>query len=115
MNDVSASRKNLSRHGITWEEKCWLVYRHQYGLCALCQNPILPEKAVIDHSHECLRKGDHYQGRGCKECIRGALCSTCNTPVLSRLESCPWLYSPYVTAYLAGRPFLFLDTPKNNA
>ena len=108
-------RDNLRRHGITWEEKCWLVYVHQNNACSLCLRPLTVEGAVIDHHHDCLQAGTHQRGRGCRKCIRGALHMACNSPVLMVIEKNPHLQNDFIRVYLAGRPFLFSHTPKNNA
>lgn len=97
-------RKNLSLHGITWEEKAWLLYTFQDGFCAICKDPLDISKAVIDHFHGCPAHKPQY---GCKSCIRGALCVICNSPILMKLEEKEHLQNEYVRAYLARRPFLY--------
>ena len=102
---MEAIRKNLARHGITWEQKCWLVFQYQEGNCPLCLRPLTIEEAVIDHCHVCIQSGTHQAGRGCKLCIRGALHGICNSPVLMWLERFPHLQNDFVKAYLERRPF----------
>lgn len=59
--------------GLTQDEWEWL-YALQGSACALCEMD-RPEarRASVDHDHACCG-----QGRACKECIRGILCSACN-------------------------------------
>lgn len=110
--DLSSARKNLKRHGITWEEKCWLLVTHQGGRCALCLSSLSVEDAVVDHFHGCVQSGTHKYSAGCRNCIRGALCSVCNSPVLLYLERFSHLQNDFVRDYLAHRPFIFGNPEK---
>lgn len=107
MPDLSAVRKHLKRHGISWEQKMWLLHGLQKGLCALCLSPLSSELAVLDHDHGCSQAGVHKTKAGCPSCIRGCLCSICNSPVLLYLERFPHLQNDFIKAYLARRPFRF--------
>ena len=104
MPSLDNTRKNLARYGITWEEKCWLVYQFQKGFCALCLASLSVGEAAVDHFHGC---GTHKPEDGCKKCIRGALHGMCNSPVLMYMERFPHLQSEHVRDYLARRPFVF--------
>lgn len=59
------------RHGLTAGEVDELIAR-QGGACAVCGRTDRPLQ--LDHDH------GHCPGpRGCRLCIRGALCGVCNT------------------------------------
>jgi hypothetical protein len=68
--------------GITYEDFAALV-ADQDGRCAICGRA--GQDLKIDHDHS------HCAGvNGCKECIRGLLCSTCNTG-LGKFDDDPFL------------------------
>ena len=65
-------RDNLWRHGLTHRERDELL-ASQRNRCAAC-GKIFQGDWAIDHDHS------HCPGRrGCKLCIRAALCGGCNT------------------------------------
>lgn len=62
--------KLLRRHGLTIED--WQRMQDEYGgKCFSCQDS---EGTVIDHDHKCC-PGTY----SCGKCVRGLLCSNCNT------------------------------------
>lgn len=69
------SRAPLPRtvHGLKPAEPDAL-FRLQGGRCAICQRSGV--RLVIDHDHR------HHPGRsGCRRCVRGLLCTRCNTAI----------------------------------
>ena len=65
--------RRFKRHNITKEEYDRLLSKHN-GLCWIC----IKNKAVhIDHDHLCCND-DSFS---CGKCIRGVLCSNCNTAI----------------------------------
>lgn len=69
--DDSRAPARRTAHGITADERdaLWAV---QGGRCAVCLRPGFPLQ--LDHDHR------HCPGRtGCRMCIRGLLCSRCNS------------------------------------
>ena len=67
--------------GLTPEQYAGL-FKEQSGRCAICSKPQkkFKMKFGVDHDHSCCSGI-----KSCGECIRGLLCSTCNTR-LSALE-----------------------------
>lgn len=66
---------NLAKHGITQEEYNNLLCSQNYK-CAICEKheSIFNIKFAIDHNHLCC------PGKfSCGKCIRGLLCTGCNT------------------------------------
>ena len=60
------------RHGVTperWEQ----MFNLYAGRCHVCR---VGEAKVVDHDHRCC-PGDY----GCSSCVRGLLCSACNTGI----------------------------------
>ena len=70
-------------YGISGEDYQRL-YAAQGGRCAICQRATgKTRRLAIDHEHG--RPGcDHPPDVGCRKCIRGACCDTCNRIVLGR-------------------------------
>jgi hypothetical protein len=66
-------RDNLRRWGITPEQYDAMLAA-QDGGCAICAEPPGTENLHIDHDHACC-PGQ----RSCGKCLRGLLCSNCNT------------------------------------
>lgn len=58
------------------------VKQFQNGKCFICQRATGASKNLaVDHDHR------HCSGRtGCRECVRGLLCSSCNQGVLGHLR-----------------------------
>ena len=95
----AAVRRTLKVFGLTQAEGNWLT-ELQSDLCALCGAPEpINKRLSVDHDHTCC--GPHA---GCKNCIRGLLCSICNR-LLGHVETKPELV-PRFADYLACRPFL---------
>ena len=97
-------------HGITLEEKYWLVLQHQNGVCPVCRDPLVVEGSTIDHWHGCPNKAVHKtrqkQSYGCRQCIRGALHLRCNSTILHYLEKYSHLQTDEIKEYLKRRPFV---------
>lgn len=66
-------------YGITPEEYKAL-YEAQGGRCYGCKRATGTSKALaVDHDHRSARcQGEHPPEQGCRKCVRGLLCSTCN-------------------------------------
>lgn len=66
-----------AKYGITREEYRSL-YAFQAGKCAICCRATGASKRLaVDHDHKC-DTGAHPHQFGCRECVRGLLCSRCN-------------------------------------
>lgn len=65
---------NLKKKGLNMESYSDME-KSQNGVCAICKNPESKKRRLsVDHDHECC------PGSGsCGKCIRGLLCSNCNT------------------------------------
>lgn len=84
--------------GLTGPEWEWL-YAQQDGRCALCSEPeTANQRLSVDHDHSCCGVA-----KGCKRCIRGLLCATCNR-MLGHVENKPLIAARFAD-YLARRPF----------
>ncbi len=49
-------------------------FQEQGGVCAICGSPPGKKRLAVDHDHACCPSA-----RSCGQCIRGLLCSPCNT------------------------------------
>lgn len=67
----------LAGFGITSEEY-WEIYRQQGGKCAWCRRATGTgrKRLAVDHDHAC--PVGHDPKKGCRLCVRGLLCATCN-------------------------------------
>lgn len=67
---------NLKKKGLDMESYSDME-KSQNGVCAICKNPESKKRRLsVDHDHECC------PGSGsCGKCIRGLLCSNCNTAI----------------------------------
>lgn len=67
-------RYNYAKHNLTIEQ--WdQMFANQGGKCAICGDENTAERNLhIDHDHECC-PGTY----SCGKCIRGLLCTQCNT------------------------------------
>lgn len=99
--DKQRSRDNRRRntYGLTEEDHRELLAR-QGGLCAIC-GPVTGNRGArrdlsTDHDHKCCNGPT-----SCGRCVRGLLCSTCNT-ILGR-----WRDNPLVPL----RMIQYLDNP----
>ena len=71
----------VNTYGIT-EQEYLDIKRHQDGRCFICRRATGATKNLaVDHDHA------HCAGKkGCRECVRGLLCSSCNQGVLGHLR-----------------------------
>jgi hypothetical protein len=67
------------RHGLTRQEVAYVLDR-QGGRCLLCRTDDFGAVGpVVDHDHARAALHSHLVGRGCRRCIRGIVCTGCNT------------------------------------
>jgi hypothetical protein len=65
---------NLKKFGLTVEDYIDLE-KSQNGVCAICKDPEMNKRRLsVDHNHFCCPNSG-----SCGKCIRGLLCSNCNT------------------------------------
>lgn len=85
-------------------EQYWDTYNFQGGKCAICMIATgRTKRLAVDHNHKCYV--GHDPKEGCPECIRGLLCSTCNTFV-GRVRDNPEVFERGMR-YLRNPPFQF--------
>ncbi|MQB02007.1 MAG: hypothetical protein GEU78_17385 [Actinobacteria bacterium] len=89
----AATRHQSKSHGL---ELCQLraLIADQAGCCALCGGRLVSRKYHIDHDHNCCPAMF-----SCGRCVRGLLCSRCNTGI-GLLNENPDLLSDKVVTYL---------------
>jgi hypothetical protein len=79
---VSNRRQLLKRFGLTEESYAELLAA-QGGGCAICGAPPTESRQLcVDHDHACCPERRSCCGR----CVRGLLCSPCNTAVGSMAD-----------------------------
>jgi len=73
---LSSKRKYLKLHyGITLEQYETMLNKQQ-GKCCICNSDLLLVRGVVDHDHRCCSGP-----KTCGKCIRGILCSNCNSGI----------------------------------
>lgn len=72
----------IREYGIT-PERYEEMFAEQGGVCALCRGPepVAGRSLAVDHDHRCCADSK----RSCGLCVRGLLCSRCNT-ILAVIE-----------------------------
>lgn len=76
-----AVRHVETTYGLTAEEYDEL-YRFQGGRCAICRRATGASKRLaVDHDHVLARQHGHPEGKACRLCSRGLLCSLCNDTI----------------------------------
>jgi hypothetical protein len=108
-NRIAKLRANF---GISLDQFTWLL-EQQAGLCYICEQPEtridsrtgLLMNLSVDHDHNCCPGN-----KCCGECIRGLLCSDCNTS-LGKLECRPKAMDklPWLAEYCKRRPLESYD------
>jgi len=66
------AERQATKHGMTVAEFRERV-ENQKGCCAICGRPC--ERLAVDHDHACCPD----RNKSCGKCIRGLLCTNCNT------------------------------------
>lgn len=66
------------RHGLTPGEQAALL-RAQGYVCAVCGTTDPGSGWVIEHDHDLAATHRHPVDRGCRFCIRGVTCGSCNS------------------------------------
>lgn len=66
----------VKRYGITHSDVDRMM-RAQNHCCAICLAPLTQGKFHIDHDHRCCSQ----RKQSCGACVRGLLCSACNTGI----------------------------------
>lgn len=53
------------------------LLQEQGNRCYLCEAPVTPAQAVLEHDHRCCPKNNTF----CDSCVRGAACAPCNQAI----------------------------------
>lgn len=68
------AHKAWRKHGLTWARGT-AMRLGQDNVCKLCSDPNTAwTRLVVDHDHRCCAGKT-----GCAQCVRGLLCTTCNS------------------------------------
>lgn len=77
------------------------ILGEQGEACAICRSPFTPARTIsVDHDHACC-PGNY----SCGQCVRGFLCSSCNSGLGWMKDSVPGLYASvaYLTSWQQRR------------
>jgi hypothetical protein len=75
---TARGRRLVSTYGISAEDYDELL-TVQGGVCFICTRARGLRKALsVDHDHAVAIQDGHEADKGCKNCIRGLLCQSCN-------------------------------------
>lgn len=94
---------NLKRRFNITPQQYANILELQNGGCAICGrgSSVDGKRLAIDHFHGCCQ----MVGGSCGECIRGLLCTSCNT-MLGKYETLPSRFqdSPHLNSYISNPP-----------
>ncbi|MFF8728190.1 endonuclease domain-containing protein [Streptomyces sp. NPDC015171] len=96
---------NVKRRFNVTAEQYARILAFQGGACAVCERDATlnenGKRLAIDHLHSCCPE----EGHSCGRCVRGLLCTSCNT-MLGKYESLPIHFqdSAHLNAYLSDPP-----------
>jgi hypothetical protein len=97
-------------YGITAEDYEALLFV-QGGVCAICQRARgVYKRLSVDHDHNQARLDGHDEDKGCRNCVRGLLCGTCNK-MLGHLRDDPTAFER-ASQYLSNWPSRSAPTAK---
>lgn len=69
------------------------LYEFQGGKCALCpRTGTSGKRLAVDHDHHQAMLDGHAPDKGCRNCIRGLVCSTCNDVLAHARSSAAYGY-----------------------
>ena len=75
---LKAKTRHVERNFEISAEEYDALYRFQGGRCALCPRTGASKRLAVDHDHHQAMLDGHAPDKGCRNCIRGLVCSTCN-------------------------------------
>lgn len=80
------------------------LYEFQGGKCYGCRRATGASKRLaVDHDHTAALRHGHDPKKGCRECVRGLVCSTCND-ILAHFRDDPAAFER-MADYLRDPPF----------
>jgi hypothetical protein len=83
-------------YGLTAEDYEALLFA-QGGVCAICQVARgVSRRLSVDHDHKQAVLDGHDPDKGCKNCVRGLLCGSCNK-MLGHLRDDPTAFERAAT------------------
>ena len=99
---AAQEKRRQDTYGLTPEEHASLLAL-QGGSCAICQIARGVTRALaVDHDHAQARLDGHDPEKGCRTCVRGLLCKSCNR-TLGRFRDQPEAFER-AAAYLRHPP-----------
>jgi hypothetical protein len=98
-------------YGLTAEEYEALL-QVQGGACVICERARgIQKKLSVDHDHQQAVADGHEPDKGCRNCVRGLLCGTCNK-MLGHLRDDPAAFER-AAEYLRNWPSRRVGTAKD--
>jgi hypothetical protein len=79
---VARSVKHVESTYELTDEEYQALYEFQGGRCYICRRANgTTKRLAVDHNHRLPCSTVHGQTKGCKQCVRGLLCSLCNDTI----------------------------------
>lgn len=92
--------KRLRRvYGITLAEYLRLL-KYQKGVCYVCRRPPVRYALAVDHEH--VKNDKRFQGKECRNRVRGLLCWACNKLIAKARDNAERLHR--AAEYLQNPP-----------
>ena len=92
---------NAARYGLG-PAQVEAIKERQGGRCPVCLR--VPRTWVVDHSHRLARRHPHPESVGCPRCVRGLICSSCNSVLGFAADSAETLLRAVAYLRAAGEP-----------
>jgi hypothetical protein len=79
---VARSVKHVETTYELTDEEYQALYEFQGGRCFICRRANgTTKRLAVDHNHRLPCTAVHGQTKGCRQCVRGLLCSLCNDTI----------------------------------
>lgn len=76
---LRAKQRHVTRTYELTPEEYDELYEFQGGRCALCRTARgVTKRLAVDHDHHQAMLDGHDPAKGCRNCVRGLVCSNCN-------------------------------------
>jgi hypothetical protein len=111
---LASKQRHVTRNFELSPEEYDELYEYQGGRCALCRRAkgTGSKRLAVDHDHHQAMLDGHHPDKGCRNCVRGLVCSDCND-VLAHARSMASFFD-LGAAYLRQWPWKMMLAQKTS-